>query len=59
MEDGKTPASYEYNVEVTKEGRRARAHARGVTVEAELGCLGGIEDGHGAGLSPVTKRSSI
>ncbi|RKY17985.1 MAG: fructose-1,6-bisphosphate aldolase, partial [Planctomycetota bacterium] len=27
------------------------AHARGVTVEAELGCLGGIEDGHGAGLS--------
>jgi fructose-bisphosphate aldolase class II len=27
------------------------AHARGVTVEAELGCLGGIEDGQGAGLS--------
>ena len=29
----------------------ALAHRRGVTVEAELGCLGGIEDGHGAGLS--------
>ena len=27
------------------------AHGRGVTVEAELGCLGGIEDGHGAGLT--------
>ena len=27
------------------------AHAKGVTVEGELGCLGGIEDGHGAGLS--------
>lgn len=25
------------------------AHERGVTVEGELGCLGGIEDGHGAG----------
>jgi len=50
MEDGKTPATYEYNVEVTKKVVEA-AHAKGVTVEAELGCLGGIEDGHGAGLS--------
>jgi fructose-bisphosphate aldolase, class II len=50
MEDGKTPATYEYNVEVTRKVVEA-AHARGVTVEAELGCLGGIEDGHGAGLS--------
>ncbi len=48
--DGKTPASYEYNVDVTKKVVAA-AHARGITVEAELGCLGGIEDGHGAGLS--------
>ena len=46
MEDGKTPATYEYNVEVTKKVVEA-AHAKGVTVEAELGCLGGIEDGHG------------
>ncbi|MFH1844351.1 MAG: class II fructose-bisphosphate aldolase [bacterium] len=49
-EDGKTPASYEYNVDVTKQVVAA-AHAKGVTVEAELGCLGGIEDGHGAGLT--------
>ncbi len=50
MADGKSPASYEYNVEVTKQVVD-RAHGIGVTVEAELGCLGGIEDGHGAGLS--------
>ncbi|MBN1868528.1 fructose-bisphosphate aldolase class II [Candidatus Sumerlaeota bacterium] len=48
--DGKTVASYEYNVETTKSVVEY-AHARGVTVEAELGALGGIEDGHGAGLA--------
>jgi len=48
--DGKTPSSYEYNVEVTRKVV-AKAHALGVTVEAELGCLGGIEDGHGAGMT--------
>ena len=44
MEDMKTPASYEYNVEVT---RRAveMAHAVGVSVEGELGCLGSLETG--------------
>ena len=41
-------ASFEYNVAVTKEVV-AYAHARGVTVEGELGTLGGIEDGHGSG----------
>src|SRR3954449_4327795 len=46
--DGKTPASFDYNVAVTKEVV-AYAHARGVTVEGEIGTLGGIEDGHGAG----------
>jgi fructose-bisphosphate aldolase class II len=50
QEDGKTPSTYEYNVDVTKQVVR-KAHALGVTVEAEIGCLGGIEDGHGAGLS--------
>jgi fructose-bisphosphate aldolase class II len=50
MDDGKTPASYEYNVDVTRQVVE-KAHAKGVTVEAELGCLGGIEDGHGAGLT--------
>ncbi|NLX13452.1 MAG: fructose-bisphosphate aldolase class II [Phycisphaerales bacterium] len=48
--DGKTPSSFEFNVEVTSKVVKA-AHAKGVTVEGELGCLGGIEDGHGAGLS--------
>jgi fructose-bisphosphate aldolase class II len=43
-EDGKTPTSYEYNVEVT---RRTvdMAHACGVSVEGELGCLGSLETG--------------
>jgi len=49
-EDGKTPSSNEYNIEVTKKVVDI-AHAVGVTVEGEIGCLGGIEDGHGAGLS--------
>ncbi len=48
--DGKTPASYEYNVDVTRRVCEV-AHALGISVEGELGCLGGIEDGHGAGLS--------
>lgn len=43
-EDGKTPADYAYNVDVT---RRAveMAHACGVSVEGELGCLGSLETG--------------
>jgi fructose-bisphosphate aldolase class II len=53
-EDGKTIASYDYNVEVTRKVVDM-AHALGVTVEGELGCLGSLEtmkgdkeDGHGA-----------
>ena len=53
-EDGKTPADYAYNVRVTKQVVDM-AHACGVSVEGELGCLGsletgtaGEEDGHGA-----------
>src|SRR5881394_3384840 len=52
--DGKSIASYDYNVDVTKKVVDM-AHARGVTVEGELGCLGSLEtmkgdkeDGHGA-----------
>ena len=52
--DGKTPANYEYNVDVTKQVVDL-AHAQGVSVEGELGCLGSLEtgmgdqeDGHGA-----------
>ena len=48
--DGKTPSSFEYNVEVTKKVVDY-AHERGVSVEGEIGTLGGIEDGHGAGGS--------
>jgi len=54
MADMKTPGSFEYNVNVTKEVVKM-AHAGGVSVEGELGCLGsletgmmGEEDGHGA-----------
>lgn len=42
-EDGKTPADYDYNVRVTAEASRA-AHACGVSVEGELGCLGSLEE---------------
>lgn len=44
LEDQKTPASYEYNVEVTRQ-TVAMAHACGVSVEGELGCLGSLETG--------------
>jgi fructose-bisphosphate aldolase, class II len=49
-EDGKTPNTYEKNVQVTRQVVDL-AHPLGITVEGELGCLGGIEDGHGAGLA--------
>jgi len=52
--DGKTPSTYEYNVATTAKVSEL-AHACGVSVEGELGCLGsletgmaGEEDGHGA-----------
>ena len=53
MEDGKTVASYEYNVEVTKQ-IVDYAHQFGVSVEGELGTLGGIEDGVGSGEVHLT-----
>lgn len=43
-EDGKTPTSYDYNVDVTKR-TVDMAHACGVSVEGELGCLGSLETG--------------
>ena len=43
-EDAKTPSSYEYNVEVTRRVCEM-AHAVGVSVEGELGCLGSLESG--------------
>jgi fructose-bisphosphate aldolase class II len=53
LADGKTPSDFEYNVRVTREVVDA-AHAVGVTVEGELGTLGGIEDGHGSGEVHLT-----
>ena len=47
-EDAKTPLDFEDNVAVTKKVVDI-AHARGVTVEGELGTLGGMEDGVGSG----------
>ncbi|WP_310609931.1 class II fructose-bisphosphate aldolase [Limnohabitans sp.] len=44
MEDGKTPSSFEYNVQVTQQVV-AMAHKVGVSVEGELGCLGNLETG--------------
>jgi len=44
MEDGKTPASFEYNVDVTRRVVEL-AHKLGVSVEGELGCLGNLETG--------------
>ncbi|MCU0568262.1 MAG: fructose-bisphosphate aldolase class II [Oculatellaceae cyanobacterium Prado106] len=44
--DAKSPASYEYNVDVTREVVKV-AHSLGVSVEGELGCLGSLETGMG------------
>ena len=43
-EDQKTPASYDYNIDVTRQAVEM-AHACGVSVEGELGCLGSLETG--------------
>ena len=52
--DGKTPAEYAYNMEITRKVVEV-AHAAGVSVEGEIGVLGSLEsgmgdqeDGHGA-----------
>ena len=62
-EDGKTPASYDYNVDVT---RRTvdMAHSCGVSVEGELGCLGSLETGmageeDGIGAEGVLDHSQL
>jgi fructose-bisphosphate aldolase class II len=46
MTDGKTPSSFEYNVDVSRKVVEM-SHAIGVSVEGELGCLGSLESGHG------------
>jgi fructose-bisphosphate aldolase class II len=44
MSDMKTPSTYEYNVDITRQAV-AMAHACGASVEGELGCLGSLETG--------------
>ena len=53
LADAQTPADLDYNVSVTREVVEY-AHARGVSVEGELGTLGGIEDGTGSGEVHLT-----
>lgn len=62
-EDGKTPSSFEYNVEVTKKVTDF-AHQHNVSVEGELGCLGSLETGKGDkedghGFEGVLDRESL
>ncbi|KOR31338.1 fructose-1,6-bisphosphate aldolase [Achromatium sp. WMS2] len=62
-EDGKTPTSYDYNVEVTKKVVEI-SHACGVSVEGELGCLGSLETGtagkeDGIGADGVLDHSQL
>jgi len=62
-EDGKTPMDYDYNVAVTKLAVDM-AHACGVSVEGELGCLGSLETGEageedGSGASGILTHEQM
>jgi fructose-bisphosphate aldolase, class II len=62
-EDGKTPSTYGYNVDVTRHTVEI-AHACGVSVEGELGCLGSLETGtageeDGIGAEGVLDHSQL
>jgi fructose-bisphosphate aldolase class II len=62
-EDGKTPTDYDYNVRVTREVV-GLAHACGVSVEGEIGCLGSLETGmageeDGIGAEGVLDHSQL
>ena len=62
-EDGKTPTSYEYNVDVTRRTVQM-AHACGASVEGEIGCLGSLETGmageeDGVGAEGVLDHSQL
>jgi fructose-bisphosphate aldolase class II len=63
LADARTPASYEYNVRVTKLVVDV-AHAVGVSVEGELGCIGSLETGtaakeDGAGADGTLTRHEL
>lgn len=57
-DDGKTPASYDYNIEVTRQVVNM-AHACGVSVEGELGCLGSLETGQAGEEDGVGAEGSL
>jgi fructose-bisphosphate aldolase class II len=62
-EDMKTPADYDYNVNITRQAV-AMAHACGVSVEGELGCLGSLESGRageedGSGAAGVLSHDQM
>jgi fructose-bisphosphate aldolase class II len=48
LEDWKTPSTFEYNVNVTRMVA-SMAHACGVSIEGEIGCLGSLETDSGRG----------
>ncbi|MDC7708424.1 class II fructose-bisphosphate aldolase [Vogesella indigofera] len=61
--DGKTPADYDYNVDVTRTVVNF-SHACGVSVEGEIGCLGSLETGmageeDGVGAEGVLDHSQL
>ncbi|MBP8133205.1 fructose-bisphosphate aldolase class II [Zoogloea oleivorans] len=63
LEDGKTPSSFDYNVDVTRKVVEM-SHAIGVSVEGELGCLGSLETGQageedGIGAEGVLDHSQM
>lgn len=63
MADMKTPSTYEYNVETTKMAVDM-AHACGVSVEGELGCLGSLETGEagdedGSGAEGILSKEQL
>ena len=63
MPDMKTPSTYEYNVDVTRQVAEM-AHAGGVSVEGELGCLGSLETGmageeDGSGAEGVLSKEQL
>ena len=58
QQDGKTPSNYEYNVDVTRTAVDM-AHACGVSVEGELGCLGSLETGLAEAEDGVGAQGSL
>lgn len=62
-EDMKTPADYDYNVQITRKAVEM-AHACGVSVEGELGCLGSLETGEagdedGSGAEGILSKAQL